>query len=253
MTRRIAKGLSAVCLALAMTAGSASASGITFTATGTGTDSDLSASVNFDLVGGALQVTLTNTSTYDVLAPADVLTAVFFDFTPLVTLTTTSATVASGSTVYFGPTDPGGVVGGEFGYATGLSGAPASAGLGVSSSGLGLFGPSDLFPGTNLQGPESPDGIQYGITSAGDNLATGNAAVTGANALIKNSVVFVLSGDFSGLTIEDLSFSNVSFQYGTGLDEPNISVPDGGSTISLLGLAMLGVGFARRKLAGRLG
>jgi hypothetical protein len=52
---------------------------------------------------------------------------------------------------------------------------------------------------------DSPDGLQYGITSGSDNPSTGNAAVTGANALIQNSVVFTFSGA-TGLTAAELLF-----------------------------------------------
>ena len=202
-----------------------------------------SASALFENDNGVLQITLSNTSTFDVLVPIDVLTALFFDITPPpVPLTRLSAVVALGSSVFFGPTDPGNVVGGEMAYRSGLSGAPGNAGLGVSSIGANLFGPGDLFPGSNLQGPTSPDGLQYGLTSAGDNLGTGNAPVTGGNALIKNAVVYRLGGlplDFD----PEARITNVSFQYGTGLDEPNIPTP---GAIALLGLAGLAAGRRRR-------
>ena len=58
------------------------------TRTGTGAYSHLKASARFDaLAGGQLQVVLSNISTRDVLVPADVLTAVFFniDGNPILT------------------------------------------------------------------------------------------------------------------------------------------------------------------------
>lgn len=201
-----------------------------------------SASALFDATGSTLTVTLTNTSAFDALMPIDVLTAVFFDVdgAPL-SLTRSSAVLGLGSTVLFGAPDPGGVVGGEWSYADGLSGAPQSAGYGISSSGFGLFGDMALFPGNNLQGPTSPDGLQFGITSAGDLLGTGNAAVTGANALIQNSVVFTLSGLPVGFSTS--SIHNVSFQYGTALDEPNIPAP---GSLALLALGAAAA-FRRRR------
>jgi hypothetical protein len=213
-------------------------------------DGSLSASARFEMVLGNLQVTLTNTSSADVLVPADVLTAVFFDLDPKASLTRISAVVPSGSTVLFGSTDPGGVVGGEWAYNSGLSG-PGNAGLGVSSSGLGLFGPGDLFPGNNLQGPASPDGLQYGITSAGDEPATGNKPVTGDSALIKNSVVFTL-GVPSGFDL-DTDIQNVQFQYGTSLGDTRLPshngiAPEPGAMViwSLLGALAITVGCWRR-------
>lgn len=141
----------------------------------------------------------------------------------------------------FGTTDPGNVVGGKWAYKSSLSGAPAS--YGISSSGLGdLFGPKDTFPGTNLQGPESPGGLEYGITSAADDPATGNTPVTGLFALIQNSVVFTLGGGLPE-NFDASRITNVSFAYGTDL----AAVPEP-ATMFLLGTGLIGIGiFVRRK------
>src|SRR6202008_4706967 len=107
----------------------------------------------------------------------------------------------------------------------GLSGAPSGADDGVSSVGLGLFGPGDVFPpGTNLQGPPSgdPDGDHSGLTSAGADPTTGNKPVTGDNALIQNSVVITLSGLAAGFDPSTM-IGNVVFQFGSALTD--ISVP----------------------------
>lgn len=229
------------CAFVAATISASAMASQTFTAT-VGTRS---AQATFDVVGSNLQVTLSNISMDDVLVPVDVLTGMFFDISgSAMSLTGVSAVVASGSTVAFGTTDPGNVVGGEWAYLGGLSGAPHAASYGISSSGLGLFGPGDLFPGTNLQGPSSPDGLQYGITSMGDNLATGNTPVTGTNALIKHSVVFTLGGVGSNFNLGRIG--NVSFQYGTDLSEPNITVPAPGAA-GLLGLGAAGMLRRRRR------
>ncbi|MCC6125343.1 MAG: PEP-CTERM sorting domain-containing protein [Pirellulales bacterium] len=206
----------------------------------------LSASADFSIVGGNLQVILTNTSTSDVLVPSEVLTAVFFDWPPSnPSLTRISAVLNAGSSVLFGTTDPGGVVGGEWAFKSGLSGAPGGSALGVSSAGFGLFAPSDVFPGTNLQGPAEPDGVQYGITSAGDNPATGNTPVTGSNALIKNSVVFTLGGLPAGADVSTLT--NVQFQYGTALDETIVPEPLSVIVWTLLGASWAGLAVMRRR------
>lgn len=222
-----------------LAAASASASPITFSASA-GTRA---ASVTFAAGGSDLIVTLENTSVSDVLVPVDVLTAVFFDIhgSPL-SLARGSAVVPAGSSVLFGGTDPGGVVGGEWAYRSGLAG-PYGAAYGISSSGLDFFGPGDLFPGSNLQGPASPGGLQYGITSWGDDPATGNTPVTGTNALIKNSVVFTLSGLPAGFD-PAASISAVTFQYGTSLSEPQIHAPEP-ATLALLVVAGA-LGFRRR-------
>jgi hypothetical protein len=220
-----------------------------------GSDATRSASVSFEVSGGDLVVTLTNTSTNDVLVPTDVLTAVFFGAAGNPLFTPTSATLNAGSTTILtgdgsgSGTDPGGVVGGEWAYLNGLS--VTGNNEGISSTGLGLFGPGNVFPGSNLEGPASPDGLQYGLTSAGDNVGTGNGGLQN-NTLIKNSVVFHLG--LNGNIFDPLTdITGVSFLYGTSLTEiiitgdcidcPQTRVPEpgmltllGGSTLGLLGL-----------------
>lgn len=218
-----------------------------------GSSGSLSASVKFETIGTNLIVTLTNTSSADVLVPSDLLTAVFFTLAGSPgSLLPSSAILAVGSSVLFGGTDPGGVVGGEWAFASDLSGAPGGATRGISSAGFGLFGAAN-FGGSNLQGPQSGavDGMQYGITSAGDNSSTGNTPVTGENALIKNSVVFTLLGLTEGYLLEG-KVSDVSFQYGTALTEPNVPPPPPPvpepTTLLLLGLGLVGIAGIGRRL-----
>lgn len=217
----------------------------------TGSSGSLSASASFDIVGGQLQVVLSNTSLADILVPTDVLTAVFFNVAGNPTLTRVSG--ISGGTTYLGTTNVSGagtVVGGEWAYLNGL--AQYSANSGISSVGLSIFGPGDVFPGANLSGPASPDGLQYGLASAGDIQSTGNGGVLG-NELTKFSDTFLLGGLPLGFLLS--SISNITFQYGTALDEghfggggggPGGSVPEP-MTLALLGLGAIGIGAIRRR------
>jgi hypothetical protein len=195
---------------------------------------DRSASAVFAFSGDELTMTLTNTYSGDTPDPIHVLQALFFDVAGNPTLTPVSAVLGAGSTVLYDAAPAGGVVGGEFRYASGLSGSPASQG--ISGAGYGLFGAAN-FPGANLDGPTAVGGMNYGLVSAGY-AGGGNPAVTGQFPLIDNSVVFTLSGA-SGLSLAD--FSNVSFEYGTSL----ATVPEP-STLLLLGVGLAALGLTRR-------
>jgi hypothetical protein len=204
--------------------------------TSTFSQGDLAASAKFAVSGSNLVVTLTNTSTADVLVPTAVLTAVFFDLPGGITLSPLSALLGTGSTVFFGPTN-GGDVGGEWAYAALPPATPPPPGnAGISSAGLGLFGDAN-FGGANLQGPVSVDGLQYGITSAGDDTTSGNAAVTGKFALIQNEVVFTLSG-VDATFDPGTMISNVQFQYGTSLGEMVVPAP-AAALLGAIGLALV--------------
>ncbi|PPD22678.1 MAG: hypothetical protein CTY24_06290 [Methylobacter sp.] len=227
----------------------------------TGASGNLAASVDFSISGNTLTVVLTNTASADVLVPIDVLTAVFFDISGNPTLTSVSALLTSGSSVFYDPQGQpaGGNVGGEWEYAVGVSGPSGAGSQGISSSGLGgAFGQPN-FNGPNLQNPVALNGLQYGILSAGDNTATGNGGISGSGGLIKNSVTFTLTG-----IAPDAIFSNVYFQYGTDLTEPGYSgncvsgncvPPTTGDSVPepeapwLLALSLLGFYGYKRKLA----
>lgn len=195
------------------------ASGTTFQ----GSLGNLEAEVTFTQSGSDLVVELDNISMQDVLVPADVLQAVLFDLDGVGPLQRVSAMIADGSTYVYDndrkrPDD--GNVGGEWAYIGDLDGAPAGAKHGISATGMDdIFGPKDRFPGRNLEGPKSPDGMQYGILSKGDDITTGNAQVTGREPFIKHAVVFTLAGLPAEFDIAN-DISNVWFQYGTSIGEP---------------------------------
>ena len=246
LSRGILTALSAA--GLMLMAGAANATSVTIN----GSAGARSASAAFAVSGSNLQITLTNTASADAMAPTDILTAIYFDISgSLLGLGRGSVVLAPGSTVYHGITDPGNVVGGEWAYVEGLGGAPSSARYGVSSSGLNWFGPSDRFPGNDLEPPVSPDGVQYGITTAGDDMNTGNGGID-SSGLIHNSVVVTLTGLPAGF--DPLSrISNLTFQYGTAVTEPQVPGNPGGSVSVPLpsaagaGLATIGLVLSRRR------
>jgi len=221
----------------------------------TGSSGGLAASATFSVneATDTLTVTLANTSSADVLVPADVLTAVFFNVSGNPLLTSTTALLPAGSVVV--NDTPTTVVGGEWAYSNGLNQFGANSG--ISSSGFGIFG-NPTFTGPDLDDPLAVNGINYGILSAGDNIATGNSAVL-SEPFVKNQVVFTLTG----FTLTEAAISNVTFQYGTSLngtpggepsfpgETPTPSVPDAGSSVILLGVSTLLLGLLRRRFVHR--
>lgn len=246
---------SLACAALAAVSIAQTASAaVFFTATN---GSNLTATATFDIVGGKLQVVLNNSSAFDVLVPSNVLTALFFNLSG----GASQLGVGGASATSNGPTFQNGVqqnpagtnVGGEWAYAGVTNATLLGTNAGISSSGFGLFGAGN-FNGPNLSGPIAVDGLQYGITSTGDNLATDNGGLAG-NEITKHSVTFLL--DFAaGFTLAQIS--NVSFQYGTDLIDPRNTctvncggppaneIPEPGSA-ALAGLALLAAASVRRR------
>ena len=246
-------------IALVLSVVATQAHGVTFTATGVGAtpSQTLKASVVFAVSNLDLIVTLSNTGTFDPSNPADILAAVFFDIQGDPKLTPVSAQLETDSSIIAHPLPLGfdGDVGGEWAYRNDLTGAPDGANEGISSANLKWFGGTKyLFPGKNLQGPKSPGGIQFGVTSM-DDLPGNDRGSIKHQGLIQDSVQFVLFGlpdDFSLSQISD-----VTLQYGTSIKQPQITgeelaiIPEP-STIMLAVTGLLGaLPFLRRKSARR--
>lgn len=222
-----------------------------------GSSGDLSASAVFRVIGGNLLIRLSNTSTGDVTQPGEVLTGIFFNLHGDEQLSRISAFLPSDSRVLWGPVGANGDVGGEWAYDGGLHGGPHDTRHGISSAGLGLFSPDDLFPGGNLSGQSAIGGLDYGITSIGDDITSGNTPVTGANPLIQYQVDFTLGGLPSDFSLDDVG--DVWFQYGTSLSEGGFQgrprTPEPGAMAFAIGAGAVGGGAwlraRRRRKAGQ--
>ena len=221
----------------------------------------VSASALVDFSGDWMTITLTNTSPAhtgtDV--PGSTLSGFFWGFIPGVnptTLTPFSATVATGSSI-LGTCDLvncAGVtnVGGEFGFGFDALGFPGGTSFGIASSGYlssGLPGNLGNFNGANLDDPTSLDGINFGLVSGAAGYSP-NGGLAGV-PVIQSAVVFVLSGA-AGLQVSDIAPGG-NFQYGTSFSELNVldappinQVPEP-TSVTLLGLGLLGLLAAKRR------
>src|SRR5262245_26710612 len=114
------RNVKSICLAFACAWGvlgaaatGANAASVTYTGTN---GSNLSASAAFSIVGGNLQIVLTNTSTTDVMNTAQLLTGVYFNISGQSSALTPVSASAAGSTLFYYATpttsSPGGNVGG---------------------------------------------------------------------------------------------------------------------------------------------
>jgi len=219
------------------------------------------ASAVFELEGTTgLRVTLTNTSTNASVDPAHTLTAVFFDMQVPDALTKVSAQLAAGSSVVDPEeassystdkdlakgTKSGVWLNPEWAYRdlAGVTGAPRQ--YGISSTGIGLFGPDDRFDTANdLDSPASPDGLNYGIIGSATNLV-GDCA---HRPLVRDAVVFHFT-DYGSLLS---NIRNVQFQYGTAPDYhspssvPPDEVPEPAAVQLASLLALSGVGLWRAR------
>lgn len=249
-------------LALALaTSLNASAVPILFSGTGVTGGVTVSATASFDLVGDNLTIVLTNTSAahngQDVSGAT--LSGLFWNFTGAPTLTTVSAMLTAGSSIIgtcsavscVGVTD----VSGEFGYKA--NSGPSGQNQGIASSGyisnpngnIGNF--NNGAAGTDLDDPDSLNGINFGIISNAPGYNPNGGLAN--DPVISNSVTFMLKG-VAGLTNTDIS--GVRFQYGTNFNEFSMpgegggggngggggsnSVPEPGS-LMLLAIGMLGL------------
>jgi hypothetical protein len=189
-----------------------------FTATASGTNSAtgdaLAAEADFVWdENGHITVTLTNTAAQGAKAQSDILTGLEIQgtgsgLTPLTAAMSAGSTALNFSSSYN--------LGNEWQYLSGVNG-PHSTNWGISSTGLGVFGPDGNFGANN---PDNLDGAAYGIVNSVDPNANGP---TQGYALVQGGMVFTLN---TGVGFNATSFQNLAsslyFQYGTSTSEPEL-------------------------------
>lgn len=244
-------------IALVLLVGASSAHGLTFTATHSGNDTGetLKATATFVVSNLDLIITLSNDATFDPNDRQDIFTGILFKIVGDPKLTPLSAEVAPDSSVIAHALPLGftGDVGSEWAYRNALTRAPLGANEGVSAASLKWFGHKKyLFPGDKIRGVGHPGGVDLGLTTLFD-LPRNDKGSIKNKGLIENTIVLVLGGLPVDFTLADIS--NVTFQYGKSLKEPEITghilevVPEP-STIMLVAVGLLGaVVIARRRIA----
>lgn len=228
--------------------------------------------LHFDCSGGVLCIELQNSldipgsTADDAVSPPDILTGVFFDLMGLPPAPTKLSATAEDPLVTVGPgaatvAQPGTNVGAAWAFKYFTTPPASHAGnFGIAASGLGgTFGSGDLFctPG----GPSCPllpngnggttsglGGVNFGILPVGDVLTTGTGGFNNNDPYQKNKAIFRVGNlNLAGFNASWLS--NVSFQYGSALDEGIIPEP---GVIALLGMGMVALGaWSSRRRAGR--
>ena len=199
----------------------------------TASSGNLKAQADFTYSGSTLTVTLSNTATVAPSAPADVLTAIYINYagtTSSLAFTAVgmgnSAAIATATANY--GLNPNNVdVGGEWAFKSNITvqgNTPFTYGL--SSTGLDIFGGGDRFNTNNIEGPDSPDGVQWGIVSTNYVGGSGNGGMT--SGFVKGTATFKFINS-TGFNINQIT--GVRFQYGTALTEPYINgTQDGNNT-----------------------
>lgn len=197
----------------------------------------LSGTVDMTLSGNTLTITLRNTSTSSDIGANVILTGLAFDLPNSIDITGGSVSTAAGSIVLGGSmNNSSGNVSGEWGYQNGNSGH--FNGLATDTQVSAMEADSNAkFSNTPIDSPAVLNGPEFGL------LATGGDR--GGLTAIRDSVVITLnlSGTVPANLVSTIDGGLVALTFGSPT-----GVPDSGATLSLLGLAMLGVAAIRRKL-----
>ena len=207
----------------------------------------LAGTVNMTLSGNTLTIVLRNTSTATGATPGsfNLLTGLGFNLPTGVSIGSGSAALTAGSTgVNWDNTVLGNNVSQEWGYDNNpISNGPFQdvTTLDVNTAVSSMTSTSDIkFQPGQLLPPEVLNGPEFGLLSA----AVSPSEAGGLNAITDSvTITLNLSGTITGDLLAFIDSHDVVLSFAS----PN-TVPEGGSTAILLGLALLGFGGLRRKL-----
>jgi len=233
------------------------------TASGTIGGFDVSASADFEVVGNALQITLTNTAG-SVNSPSQVLSNIEFNLNSGVVFDADTSSVSASSLADNGSTIPGSTgadISGGYGVGTNVTypGVSGTRQFGVSSVSFVNSNTQAPIGGAYLPGfggghPNSLDGVDYGIVATASD--TGSGGLSNQGPLVTNSVVITLALASGSAAIDLTKLSGVAFSYGseqTGVPGGSITVnetPEPASFVTAGLGVILGLGYAwRRKRA----
>src|SRR5436190_1256256 len=187
-----------------------------------------------------LKILVQNTSVSSQIGANAILTGLAFDLPANVTITGGTVSLGAGSKfVNFNP-NPAGLTdaSGEWGYASGTKNLGHFTGLSVDSLISTMSADTDQpFSKTPLAPPDVLSGPDFGVISA-----KGDA---GGLAAIRDSILITLNlkGNYGVDLVKAIDNGTVAVTLGSPT-----SVPDGGATLLLLGMAVLGLLGFRGKL-----
>lgn len=209
----------------------------------------LSATVNMSVLGSVLTITLQNTSIAGSATGADgLLTGIAFSLPSAYTINSGMALIGAGSTVanQGNPIPGGNNISGEWGYQNTVSGH--YNGLDVNRQVSTMEADTAVkFSNTPIDKPDVLGGPDFGLVSkVGD--PGGLTAIADSGVFVLNLSESVAAGDIEAF-LAAIERGIVALTFGSPSSGPSTGVPDGGSSMLLLGMGLATLGWYSRKRA----